>query len=62
MFRVRFVEEKLNLENFESVWARVMEKPAEEPMHISEEIKPEDKICIIKRGDKSRAIRFIPEI
>lgn len=56
------MDEKHDFSNFDAVWARVTDTADDTEAYIPPEIKPEEKICILKRCDKSRAIRFIPEI
>ena len=52
----------MEFENFEKVWQRVTEldscefKPPE-----SRPDKHEERICLLKHGDKSCAIRFLPK-
>lgn len=62
MFRVKSMDEMHDFSNFDAVWARVTDTADDGEAYVPEEIKPEEKICILKRCDKSRAIRFIPEI
>ncbi len=62
MFRVSYMDEAMDFQNFNDVWARVTERADIDAPPISAEIKPEEKICVIKRCEKSRAVRFIPEI
>lgn len=51
----------MELENFEEVWQRVTERsePVLPPPQPAD--RPEERICLIKRGEKSCAVRFLPE-
>lgn len=67
MLRVSDMDERPDFQNFDAVWARVTETAEEDFSHISPEISEkealqEEKICILPRCEKSRAVRFIPEI
>ncbi|MDO4815115.1 MAG: hypothetical protein Q4A83_00730 [Bacillota bacterium] len=60
------MDKRPDFQNFDAVWARVTEA-SEGFSHISPEIpekeaQQEEKICILPRCEKSRAVRFIPEI
>jgi len=62
MFRVSFMEKNPDFENFDKVWARVTEAADFEVPDITSEIKSEEKLCILPKSEKSRAVRFIPDI
>lgn len=62
MFRVSIMNENSDFANFGEVWARVTESSEDISASVSDEAAPAEKICIVKYGDKSRAVRFIPEI
>lgn len=67
MLRVSDMDERPDFQNFDAVWARVTETAEKEAPYISGEIAAEEntqeeKICILPRCEKSRAVRFIPEI
>lgn len=50
----------MEFDNFESVWQRVTARDEERPLPVPPpENKREEKLCVIKRGRKSRAVRFI---
>ena len=50
----------MEFENFEKVWQRVTER-GEPEITLPERPDPgEVKICLIKRGEKSCAVRFLP--
>ena len=53
----------MEFDNFEKVWQRVTERDEPE-ITLSERSGAsnanEEKICLIKRGEKSRAVRFLP--
>lgn len=50
----------MEFDNFESVWQRVtaLDEALPEPAAPPEN-KHEQKLCVIKRGEKSCAVRFI---
>lgn len=53
----------MELENFEKVWQRVTERDKPEialPERSGASNANEEKICLIKRGEKSCAVRFLP--
>ncbi len=50
----------MEFDNFESVWQRVTARDEELPAPAQlPENKHEEKLCVIKRSQKSRAVRFI---
>lgn len=51
----------MEFDNFEEVWQRVTERDEPE-LSLPERPSPnEERICLIKRGEKSCAVRFLPE-
>lgn len=56
------MDKELNFDNFGAVWDRITQAEEEAPVITSVENPPAEKICIKKCGDKSRAVRFIPEV
>lgn len=50
----------MEFENFEKVWQRVTELDEPELTLPERSGGIEEKLCIIKRGEKSCAIRFLP--
>lgn len=54
----------MEFDNFEKVWQRVTEHGEPEialPERSAAFNANEEKICLIKRGEKSCAVRFLPE-
>ena len=51
----------MEFDDFEKVWQRVTER-GEPKLILPERPSPnEERICLIKRGEKSCAVRFLPE-
>ena len=50
----------MEFENFEKVWQRVTERDEPEITLPERPDSGEEKICLIKRGEKSCAVRFLP--
>ena len=50
----------MEFDNFESVWQRVTAQDEELPLPApTKENKREEKLCVIKRSQKSCAVRFV---
>ena len=50
----------MEFDNFESVWQRVTAQDEELPLPAPpQENKREEKLCVIKRSQKSCAVRFV---
>ena len=50
----------VEFDNFESVWQRVTAQDEELPLPAPpQENKREEKLCVIRRSQKSRAVRFL---
>ena len=50
----------MEFDNFESVWQRVTAQDEELPLPApTKENKREEKLCVIKRSQKSFAVRFV---
>lgn len=62
MLRVNIMDEKLNLEGFDSVWQRVTER-SDKPESAAQEQNGthENAVCLVKQPDSSCAVRFIPK-
>ncbi len=50
----------MEFDNFEKVWQRVTEHGEPELTPPERPSPNEERICLIKRGEKSCAVRFLP--
>lgn len=50
----------MEFDNFEEVWQRVTERGEPEITLPERSDNGEEKLCLMKRGEKSCAVRFLP--
>lgn len=59
---VSSMDENYNLDGFDSVWQRVIERSDEPEQKLEAQAeRHEEKICLVKSKDNSCAVRFIPK-
>ena len=56
------MDENYNFDGFDSVWQRVTERRDDaEPVVVTQPVRREEKLCLVKSNDSSCAVRFIPK-
>ena len=59
---VSSMEDTYNFDSFDSVWQRVIERSDEPKNELdTQQVRHEEKLCLVKSKDNSCAVRFIPK-